>query len=463
METKKHDLIVIGSGPGGYVAAVRAAQLGMDVACVERHERLGGTCLNVGCIPSKALLEASERYHEAASGGLGAFGVVLDGAGLDLGAMMGRKEKIVENLTKGVAFLFKKNKISRYRGAAALAGGTTVRVDGDDPVELEAGRVLIASGSRATTIPGVELDGEIVGSSTAALSWAEVPRRLVVIGAGVIGLELGSVWKRLGSEVTVVEYMDRVLPEMDAEISKTAHRLLKRQKIKFHLGARVTGTKVEGGGCAVEVDGMDPIIADRVLVATGRAPRTEGLGLAEAGVELTEKGRVRVNGDFETTAKGVYAIGDVIGGAMLAHKASEEGVACVERFAGLPGHMDHGVIPSVVYTSPEIASVGRTERALAGEGVGYTSGSFSFKPNGRAMAHGLNDGLVKVLADEATGEILGVHMIGPWVSEIIGQAAVAMQKRMTAAELAAVCTAHPSLSEALKEAALAAGGKAIHG
>lgn len=463
METKKHDLVVIGSGPGGYVAAIRAAQLGMDVACVERHERLGGTCLNVGCIPSKALLEASERYHEAASGSLRSFGVELDGAGLDLAAMMNRKETIVTNLTKGVAFLFKKNKVTRYTGEARLLGGGAVKVEGEEPVEIDATRILIASGSYATTIPGVELDGKIVGGSTEALSWREVPERLVVIGAGVIGLELGSVWKRLGSEVTVVEYMDRVLPEMDGEISKTAHRLLKRQKIRFHLGARVTGTKLVDDRCAVEVEGMDPLEADRVLVATGRAPRTAGLGLEAAGVELTEKGRIKVNRDFETTAKGIFAIGDVIGGAMLAHKASEEGVACVERFAGLDGHMNHDVIPSVVYTTPEIASVGRTERALAGEGVAYTSGSFSFKPNGRAMAHGLNDGLVKVLADEATGEILGVHMIGPWVSELIGQAAVAMQKRMTAAELAAVCTAHPSLSEALKEAALAAGGKAIHG
>jgi len=463
MEEKHFDLVVIGAGPGGYVAAIRAAQLGMSVACVERFERLGGTCLNVGCIPSKALLEASERYAEAAGSHLASFGVRLEGVGLDLAAMMKRKEGIVDGLTKGVAFLFKKNKVARYAGRARLIPARRVLVEGDQPITLAAERIIIASGSRATSIPGVVPDGFRIGTSTEALAYQEVPARLLVIGAGVIGLELGSVWSRIGSAVTVVEYMDRVLPEMDAEISKNALRLFKRQGLTFHLGARVTGARVEGDECVVDVEGMEPLRADRVLVATGRAPRTDGLGLEEAGVALTARGRIEVTGDFATTAEGIYAIGDVIGGAMLAHKASEEAVACVERLAGLEGPMNHGVIPSVVYTSPEISSVGQTEEALAKEGRAFKAGTFSFKGNGRAIAHGMNDGLVKVLADAGTGEILGVHVIGPWASELIAQAAVAMSAGMTASRLAGVCAAHPTLSEAVKEACLAVDGRAVHG
>ena len=461
MEKREHDLLVIGAGPGGYVAAIRAAQLGMDVACTEKFERLGGTCLNVGCIPSKALLESSERYQEATAG-MDAHGVVIEGVSLDLAAMMKRKETIIANLTRGVAFLFKKNKVSRYIGRARLTADRAVVVDGENPVEIRARNIIIASGSMASTIPGVDLDDDLIGTSTEALSYSSVPKRLVVIGAGVIGLELGSVWNRLGSNVTVVEYMDRVLPEMDAEISRHAHRLLKRQKINFLLGARVTGAKTSGDECVVDIEGADPLRADRVLVATGRSPRTEGLGLDEAGVELTDNGRIKVDGDFATSVPGVFAIGDVIGGAMLAHKASDEGVACVERLAGRKGHLDYGVIPSVVYTRPEIASVGSTEGRLEEERIPFKKGVFSFKGNGRAMAHGLNDGLVKVLAHGETGALLGVHVIGPWAGELITQAAVAMGGGMTAAQLAGICTAHPTLSEAIKEAALDVDGEAIH-
>ena len=461
MEKKTHDIVIIGAGPGGYVAAIRAAQAGMDVACVERFERLGGTCLNVGCIPSKALLEASERFV-AARDHLAEFGLRAEGVSFDVAAVQKRKDAVVDGLTKGVAFLFKKNKVHRYAGRAKLLGGGRVLVGGVEPVELEAKSIVIATGSKASSIPGVAFDGARIGTSTEALAYAEVPKRLVVIGAGVIGLELGSVWRRFGAEVTVVEYMDRVLPEMDAEISRHAQRLLKRQGLAFHLGARVTGARFDGVECVVEVEGMEPLRGDRVLVATGRAPRTDGLGLEEAGVRLDARGRVEVDGDFRTSAPGVYAIGDVIGGAMLAHKASEEGVACVERIAGLEGHVDYEVIPAVVYTSPEIASVGRTQDALEKAGVPFKTGAFPFKANGRATAHGENDGLAKVIAHAETDAILGVHVIGPWASELIGQAAVAMSARMTAARFAQVCAAHPTLSESLREAALAVSGKALH-
>lgn len=461
MDKKTHDIVIIGAGPGGYVAAIRAAQLGMDVACVERFERLGGTCLNVGCVPSKALLEASERFV-AARDHLAQFGAKAEAVTFDLGAVQKRKEAVVDQLTKGIAFLFKKNKVARYAGRAKLLGGGRVLVSGVEQIELGAKSIVIATGGKAATIPGVAFDGARIGTSTEALAYAEPPRRLIVIGAGVIGLELGSVWRRFGAEVAVVEYMDRVLPEMDSELSRHAQRLLKRQGLAFHLGARVTGARFDGVECVVEVEGAEPLRGDRVLVATGRAPRTDGLGLEEAGVRLTPRGRIEVDADFRTSAPGVYAIGDVIGGAMLAHKASEEGVACVERIAGLPGHVDYGVIPAVVYTSPEIASVGRTQDALEKDGTPFRSGSFAFKANGRATAHGENDGLVKVLAHAETDALLGVHVVGPWASELIGQAAVAMSARMTAARFAQVCAAHPTLSESLREAALAVSGKAIH-
>jgi dihydrolipoamide dehydrogenase len=462
MEKRSHDLVVIGAGPGGYVAAIRAAQLGMDVACVERFERLGGTCLNVGCIPSKALLEASARFVGARDG-LAAFGVRAEGVSIDVAAMQKRKEAVVDGLAKGVAFLFKKNKISRYQGAARLDGPGRVIVDGAEPLELAAKWILVATGSKPTTIPGVALDGDRVGTSTTALAYAETPRRLVVIGAGTIGLELGSIWRRLGSEVTVVEPGDRVLPELDGELSRQALRLLKRQGLAFHLASRVLGARVEGGECVVEVEGVEPLRADRVLVATPRAARTDGLGLAEAGVRLTAAGCIDVDGDFRSSAPGVYAVGDVIGGALLAHKASAEGVACVERLAGLPGPIDYDAIPFIAYTAPEIASVGKAQEALEKAGVPFKTGSFPFKANGRALAHGDSDGLVKILAHAETDALLGIHVVGPWASELVGQGAVAMSARMTSAAFARVCAAHPTLSEALHEAALAVAGRAIHG
>jgi len=462
MDTKSHDLVVIGSGPGGYVAAIRAAQLGLDVACVERDEALGGTCLNVGCIPSKALLESSERYA-AARQELAAHGVAVGEVSLDLTAMMKRKETIVSNLTKGVAFLFKKNKITRYHGRGRITGPGAVAVDGDAPVELAARHVLIATGSVSAPLRGVEVDGDRIGTSTTALSYPEVPRRLVVIGAGYIGMELGSVWSRLGSEVTVVEYMDRILPGVDAEIVKHAARAFKKQKIAMITSARVTGARVDGDECVVEIDGREPLRADRVLLAVGRVPNVEGLGLEQAGVALTDKGRVRVDEHFQTSVPGIYAIGDVIGGMMLAHKASDEGIACVERIVSGAGQLNYDAIPAVVYTEPEIAMVGRTEEQLVEQGVALRKGVFLFKANGRAMALGHNDGAVKVLADAETDRVLGVHIVGPRAGDLIAEAAVAIEYGASSEDLARACHAHPTLSEALKEAALAVDGRAIHG
>jgi dihydrolipoamide dehydrogenase len=462
MERSQHDLVIIGAGPGGYVAAIRAAQLGLDVACVERDATLGGTCLNVGCIPSKALLESSERYAEAREG-LADHGVRVAEVGLDLIAMMARKDRIVEALTRGVAGLFKKNKVARYAGTGRLLGPGRVAVDGDAPVELAGRHVLLASGSAPASLPGVELDFDRIGTSTTALSYPEVPRRLIVIGAGVIGLELGSVWRRLGSAVTVVEYLDRILPEADAEIARHAQRAFKKQGLSFVLGARVTGAGREGSECVVEIEGREPLRADRVLVAVGRVPRVDGLGLAEAGVALTEKGRIRVDERFQTALPEVYAIGDVIGGAMLAHKASDEGVACVESLAGQRGHVNYDVIPNIVYTEPEVASVGRTEEQLAAAGVPVRKGLFFFKGNGRALALGHTDGAVKVIAEAETDRVLGVHICGPRAGDLIAEAAAAMEWGASAEDLARLCHAHPTLSEALKEAALAVAGRPIHG
>jgi dihydrolipoamide dehydrogenase len=432
------------------------------VACVEKDATLGGTCLNVGCIPSKALLESSERYLEA-RGGLTDHGVLVEGeVGLDLPAMMGRKDRIVEALTRGVAGLFKKNKVTRYTGVGRLLGSGLVAVDGAEPLELACRHVLIATGSAPASLPGVELDFDRIGTSTTALAYPEVPGRLIVIGAGVIGLELGSVWRRLGSEVTVVEFLDRILPEADGEIARHAQRSFKKQGLAFVLGARVTGARRAGDGCVVEIDGREPLGADRVLVAVGRVPHVAGLGLAEAGVALTEKGRIRVDERFQTSLPGVHAIGDVIGGAMLAHKASDEGVACVENLAGQRGHVNYDVIPNIVYTEPEVASVGRTEEQLAAAGVPIRKGLFFFKGNGRALALGNTDGAVKVIAHAETDRVLGVHIIGPRAGDLIAEAAAAMEWGASAEDLARLCHAHPTLSEALKEAALAVAGRPIH-
>ncbi|NOZ00376.1 MAG: dihydrolipoyl dehydrogenase [Deltaproteobacteria bacterium] len=460
MKKTKHDLVVIGGGPGGYVAAIRAAQLGLDVACVEMEPALGGTCLRVGCIPSKAMLESSGRFR-AAGRDLKKLGVKVSGVELDLSAMLKRKDRIVKGLTGGVDGLFRKNGVIRYLGRGSLAGGGKGKVKAEEPVEITADQILIATGSRPAPLKGIEFGGPI-GTSTEALSYPEVPGSLVVIGAGAIGLELGSVWSRLGSRVTVLEYLDRVLPGSDAGIASIALRVLKRQGLKFQLGARVTGARVKGAGAVVEVEGLEPIEADRVLVAVGRVPFTEGLGLKAAGISTDKRGFIPVGEDFATSAEGVYAVGDVIGGPMLAHKAHEEGIACVERIVTGYGHVNYDVIPSIAYTEPEVAAVGRTEEDLREAGIEYRKGAFPFKANGRAQALGETDGEVKVLAHAETDRILGVHVIGPRAGDIIAEAAAAMEFGASSEDLARTCHAHPTLSEALKEAALAVDGRALH-
>ena len=461
MEENKHDLVVIGSGPGGYVAAIRGAQLGLDVACVEKEPALGGTCLRIGCIPSKALLEASERYHQA-KGSLKKFGIKVEGVELDLKRMLRHKDRTVTGLTSGVAFLFDKNKVRRYAGHGRIEGAGTVMVDGDEPARLSARHVIVATGSEVAPLPGVELDSDRIGGSTEALSYPEVPAHLVVIGAGYIGLELGSVWRRLGSRVTVLEYLDRILPGMDLETAKLAQRLFKKQGLEFRLGARVTGARVEGDGCVVEADGMDPIACDRVLLAVGRRPYTDGLGLETVGVELDARGRVPVDEHFRTAAAGVYAIGDVIAGPMLAHKAEEEGIACVERIVTGYGHVNYDAIPGVVYTHPEIASVGKTEEQLKETGIAYRKGKFPFSANGRAKALLETDGQVKILADAETDRILGAHVIGPRAGDLIAELAVAIEFGASSEDVARSSHAHPTLAEVVKEAALAVDARAIH-
>ena len=461
MSEAKHDLLVIGAGPGGYVAAIRAAQLGLDVACVDREERLGGTCLRVGCIPSKALLESSEKYHEARQG-LEGHGIGLGKVSLDLKAMLGRKDKLVADLTDGIAGLFKKNKITRYNGTARFDGPGKVAISGGDTVTVTATHVIIATGSSPTTLPGVDLDGDRIADSTAALDYPSVPGHLAVIGAGYIGLELGSVWRRLGAEVTVVEYMDRIMPGTDLEIAREALKLFKRQGIKFILKARVTGARPEKKGAVIAIEGQDPVKADRVLVAVGRQAHTAGLGLETLGLELDERGRIPVDGFFRTAVGGVYAIGDVIAGPMLAHKAEEDGVACVEGINGQAVHIDHDLIPGVCYTDPEIATVGRSEEALKEAGVPYRKGVFFLRANSRARAIEKIDGRVKVLAHAETDRVLGVHIIGAHAGDLIAEAVAAMAFGASSEDIARVCHAHPTLAEAVKEAALAVDDRALH-
>lgn len=462
MDTQQFDLVVIGAGPGGYVAAIRGAQLGLKVACVEREPQLGGTCLRIGCIPSKALLESSERFHEVQAG-LGTHGIRTGKVGLDLSAMLERKDQVVQTLTRGIEGLFKKNHITRFTGTARLAAAGKVVVEGsDEPVELAAKHIVIATGSRSAPLPGVELDGERIGTSTEALGYPEVPKHLVVIGAGYIGLELGSVWRRLGAKVTVLEFLDRILPGMDAEIAGEAQKLFTKQGIEFHLGCRVTAARVKGRQCLVEGEGIESIRCDRVLLAVGRLPNTEGLGLQEAGIAVDERGRIKVDDHFATSVPGVYAIGDVIRGPMLAHKAEEEGVACVERLVTGQGHVDYETIPGVCYTHPEIAAVGKTEEQLQEAGIDYRKGVFPFLANGRARSLGDTSGRVKLLADATTDRVLGVHILGPRAGDLIAEAAAAMAFGASSEDVARVCHAHPTLAEALKEAALAAGSGAIH-
>jgi dihydrolipoamide dehydrogenase len=407
------------------------------------------------------MLESSERYHEAKSI-LSTHGVRVQGVTLDLPTMLKRKEEVVGGRTKGVDFLFKKNKVTRYLGRARIAGPGHVVVEGATPADLKARHVVIATGSRPAELPGARLDSDRIGTSTEALSYSAVPAHLVVIGAGYIGLELGSVWSRLGAQVTVIEYLDRILPGMDFEMAREGQRLLERQGLQFRLGQRVTSARAEGKGCVVECEGAEPIRCDRVLVAVGRAPNTEGLGLDQVGVKRDAKGRIAVDGTFATSVEGIYAIGDVIGGAMLAHTAEEEGLACVERLVTGFGHVNYDAIPGIVFTQPEIASVGKSEEAIKDTGAPYRKGVFFFKANARAHCLGQTDGRVKVLADAATDRVLGVHIIGPRAGDMIAEAAVAMEFGASSEDLARACHAHPTLAEALKEAALAVDGRAIH-
>ena len=458
----KHDLIIIGAGPGGYVAAIRAAQLGFDVACIDKNDALGGTCLRVGCIPSKALLESSEKFYEVKES-FQDHGINVSGVELDLDTMLKRKDDVVKSLTNGVAGLFKKNKVTHYQGVGRITGEGKVTVQGDEGEEkLQAQRILIATGSAVATLPGIELDGDRIGTSSQAIDYHEVPEHLVVIGAGYIGLELGSVWKRLGAKVTVVEYLDRILPGMDAEIAKEALKQFKKQGLEFRLGSKVTSAKADGDTCTVEVEGADPMTCDRVLVAVGRKPNTEGLGLESIGLELDGKGRIPVDESFKTSVENVYAIGDVIRGPMLAHKAEEEGIACVEGIANGYGHVNYGAIPAVAYTEPEIASVGKTEEELKDEGVEFRKGVFPYQANGRAKALGHPEGKVKILADAETDRVLGVHIIGVRAGDLIAEAVAAVEFGASAEDIARTSHAHPTLAETIKEAALAVEKRPIH-
>jgi dihydrolipoamide dehydrogenase len=456
------DLLVIGAGPGGYVAAIRGAQLGLKVGIVEKEEKMGGTCLRVGCIPSKALLESSERFRATAEDAT-EHGLDIEGLTLNLPNLMVRKESIIEQLAGGIAGLMKKNKIEVYSGHASFVShsdeGIKVAV-GEELVS--AAKVIIATGSSASPLRGVEEDGDRIGNSTQALSYAEVPEHLVVIGAGAIGLELGSVWHRLGSKVTVLEYLPRILPACDAAVAKEAKKILTKQGLKFQLGVAVTGARVEGEQCIVEIDGGEAISCDRVLVSVGRRPHTEGLNLDAVGITPNSRGFIEVDSSFAAGKPGVHAIGDVIPGPMLAHKAEEDGVACVEKMVTGYGHVDYELVPSIVYTEPEIASVGATEETLKEAGRAYKSGRFRFAGNGRALAHGHADGFAKILADAETDRVLGVHIIGPSAGELIAEAAAAMAFGASAEDIARTCHAHPTLAEVLKEAAMDVDGRAIH-
>ncbi len=465
-----YDVVVIGSGPGGYVCAIKAAQLGLKTAVVEKRATFGGTCLNIGCIPSKALLHASETFHLAGHT-LGDLGVEVSKPKLNLKKMMAHKDATVKANVDGVQFLFKKNKIDSFHGTGKVLGEGKISVTNDkgEVQEIAAKNIVIATGSDIAGIPGVDvdIDEKVIVSSTGALALEKVPEKLVVVGGGVIGLELGSVWARLGAKVTVVEYLDKLLGPMDGEVSKQFQRMLGKQGFEFHLSAKVTAVEKAGKGAKVTfepVAGGDAVVldADAVLISTGRKPYTDGLGLAEAGVVMDERGRVEINNHFQTSVTGVYAIGDVVRGPMLAHKAEDEGVALAEILAGQAGHVNYDVIPGVVYTQPEVASVGKTEEELKAAGIAYSVGKFPFTANGRARAMLETDGFVKVLADKATDKVLGVHIVGFGAGEMIHEAAVLMEFGGSSEDLGRTCHAHPTMSEAVKEAALSAFFKPIH-
>ncbi len=458
-----YDVIIIGSGPGGYVCAIRCAQLGLKTACVEGRKTLGGTCLNIGCIPSKALLHASHMLHEAEHN-FAAMGLKGKSPSVDWKQMMAYKEDTIGQNTKGIEFLFKKNKIDWLKGWGSIPEAGKVKV-GDEVHEAK--NIIIASGSEPATLPGVDVDEKVVVTSTGALELGKVPKKLVVIGAGVIGLELGSVYARLGAEVTVIEFLDAITPGMDAEIQKTFQRTLKKQGLTFIMGAAVQKTEATKTKAKVhyklrKYDSDHVLDADVVLVATGRKPYTEGLGLDALGIKMSPRGQIEVNDKWETSVPGIYAIGDVIDGPMLAHKAEDEGMAAAEQVAGKHGHVNYGVIPGVIYTHPEVANVGHTEEELKEAGRDYKVGKFSFMGNGRAKANFAGDGFVKILADKSTDRILGAHIIGPAAGDLIHEICVAMEFGASAEDLAMTCHAHPTYSEAVREAALACGDGPIH-
>ncbi len=458
------DVVVIGSGPGGYVAAIRAAQLGLKTACVEKRDRLGGTCLNVGCIPSKSLLHASEFYEEAAGGHLTKFGITFPSVDLDVGAMLAEKDKAVRELTDGVAFLFKKNKVEWIKGEGSFVDARTLQV-GERTITAK--NFVIATGSEVLLLPGMVPDGEVLVTSTEALALPKVPGHLVVIGGGYIGLEMGSVWRRLGAKVTVIEYAERVVPAMDAEVGTAFAKLMTKQGMELRTATKVVEARREGAGAVVVVEPAaggprEEIAADIVLLSIGRRPNTDGLNLAATGLTLDERGRIATNPDLSTAVPGLWAIGDVIPGPMLAHKAEDEGIAVAENIAGLNGLINHAVIPAVVYTHPEVATVGRTEEELKAANVDYRVGRFQFAANSRAKANRDTDGFVKVLADAVTDRVLGVHIIGSEAGTMIAEAALAMEFGGSSEDIAYTCHAHPTHSEALKEAAMAVRGKPIH-
>jgi len=462
--TDSYDLVVIGGGPGGYVCAIRAAQLGLKTACVEKRGTLGGTCLNVGCIPSKALLNASEKFEEA-NHALAALGVMVGTVALDLPAMLGHKDKVVGDLTQGIKFLFKKNKVVHIEGAGRVTAPGEVAVEGGPT--LAARHIVIATGSDVMPLPGVAIDEKRIVSSTGALSLDAVPDHLVVVGGGYIGLELGSVWRRLGAKVTVVEFLDRIVPGMDGEIAKNFQRILKRQGMSFRLGTKVTAAKTTEKGVILTVEpaaggDAEEITGDVVLVSIGRRPFTEGLGLDAIGVALDERGFVVIDDHFRTNVDGIYAIGDVVRGPMLAHKAEEEGVAIAEILAGGAGHVNYETVPGIVYTHPEVAAVGKTEEQLKEAGIAYNVGKFPFMANSRARCNAESDGMVKIIADAATDRVLGAHIIGPEAGDMIHEVVVLMEFGGSAEDLARSFHGHPTYNEAVKEAALDVAKRAVH-
>ena len=462
------DLVVIGGGPGGYVCAIRAAQLGLKTACVESRGALGGTCLNVGCIPSKSLLNLSENFHKAKKD-FNHQGIEIDGIKLNIEKMMSNKNKSIQVLTKGVEFLFKKNKVKYFKGKGVLFSKKDVVIyeDNNKRTNIKCKNIVIATGSEATSLPGINIDEKNIVSSTGALSFNKVPNKFAVIGGGYIGLEMGSVWSRLGSEVTVIEYLDYITPGMDREISNEFQKILTKQGIKFRMGSKVNSVSSNGNSVSISYTDVksskeEQIEVDKVLVSVGRKPYTEGLNLSKVGIKKDKKGRIEVNNKLQTSVENIYAIGDVIKGPMLAHKAEEEGIAVAEILAGQAGHVNYDVIPGVVYTSPEVATVGKTEEQLKEQNISYKIGKFPFLANSRAKVNNETDGFVKILADSKTDKVLGVHIIGPHCGDMIAEMALAMEFGASAEDIARTCHAHPTHTEAIKEAALAVDKRPIH-